>query len=413
MVPTTSYASSFLRYGLSRRFSLRRRFLQGLLLCMVTWTILETLYIHHQASTVDVAKDHLSPRPERLFIASMHWNNEPILRSHWNDAVINLAKTFGPDNVFVSVYESGSWDDSKGALRELDAGLDRLGVRRNITLSDTTHQDELSARPREGWIDTPRQKKELRRIPYLARLRNLTLQPLEDLSQQGITFDKVLFLNDVVFTVDDVIRLLDTNDGVYAAACSLDFSKPPLYYDTFALRDSNGDEHVMQKWPYFRSAASRNALLALSPVPVKSCWNGMVAMPIEPFVSTPPLRFRAISDSLALSHLEGSECCLIHADNPLSKQDGVYLNPKVRVGYNPAAYEAVHPTGAWLSLQHVALALWENRLRRWFTTPFFKKLVVRKRIAGWHDDHIDEQEPGDFCLINEMQVLVSNGWAHV
>lgn len=138
-----------------------------------------------------------------------------------------------------------------------------------------------------------------------------------------------------------------------------------------------------------------------------------VAMPIEPFVSTPPLRFRAISDSLALSHLEGSECCLIHADNPLSKQDGVYLNPKVRVGYNPAAYEAVHPTGAWLSLQHVALALWENRLRRWFTTPFFKKLVVRKRIAGWHDDHIDEQEPGDFCLINEMQVLVSNGWAHV
>lgn len=75
--------------------------------------------------------------------------------------------------------------------------------------------------------------------------------------------------------MDDVIRLLDTNDGVYAAACSLDFSKPPLYYDTFALRDSNGDEHVMQKWPYFRSAASRNALLALSPVPVKSCWNGM------------------------------------------------------------------------------------------------------------------------------------------
>lgn len=206
MVPTTSYASSFLRYGLSRRFSLRRRFLQGLLLCMVTWTILETLYIHHQASTVDVAKDHLSPRPERLFIASMHWNNEPILRSHWNNAVIELAKTFGPDNVFVSVYESGSWDDSKGALRELDAGLDRLGVRRNITLSDTTHQDELSARPREGWIDTPRQKKELRRIPYLARLRNLTLQPLEDLSQQGITFDKVLFLNDVVFTVCLVYR---------------------------------------------------------------------------------------------------------------------------------------------------------------------------------------------------------------
>lgn len=75
--------------------------------------------------------------------------------------------------------------------------------------------------------------------------------------------------------MDDVISLLNTNDGVYAAACALDFSKPPRYYDTFALRDSNGDETLMQEWPYFRSAISRNSLLAMSPVPVKSCWNGM------------------------------------------------------------------------------------------------------------------------------------------
>jgi hypothetical protein len=75
--------------------------------------------------------------------------------------------------------------------------------------------------------------------------------------------------------VDDVIELLNTNDGVYAAACSLDYSRPPLYYDTFALRDSHGDEHLMQTWPYFRSTTSRHALFNMSPVPVKSCWNGM------------------------------------------------------------------------------------------------------------------------------------------
>ena len=75
--------------------------------------------------------------------------------------------------------------------------------------------------------------------------------------------------------VNDVISLLNTNEGRYGAACSMDFSKPPSYYDTFALRDYKGDEHVMQKWPYFRSAASRDALMAMSPVPVKSCWNGM------------------------------------------------------------------------------------------------------------------------------------------
>jgi len=72
-----------------------------------------------------------------------------------------------------------------------------------------------------------------------------------------------------------VLNLLNTNDGDYAAACALDFAKPPRYYDTFALRDSNGDEPMMQVWPYFRSWQSRAALKAGRPVPVQSCWNGM------------------------------------------------------------------------------------------------------------------------------------------
>lgn len=55
----------------------------------------------------------------------------------------------------------------------------------------------------------------------------------------------------------------------------MEFSKSPCYYDTFALRDIEGHETVMQKWPYFRAAASRKALLSMDPVPVKSCWNGM------------------------------------------------------------------------------------------------------------------------------------------
>ncbi|RAL11779.1 glycosyltransferase family 69 protein [Aspergillus homomorphus CBS 101889] len=396
-----------------RRYGFRRRVGLLLGLGLAIWTMLQVLAVHHRIAIAD-ARPPPPPPSERIFIASTHWNNERILRSHWNDAVVDLVQTLGSDKVFVSVLESGSWDDSKGALRELDTRLDRLGVRRNITLSDRTHQDEISAAPgRDGWIETPRGRTELRRIPYLARLRNWTLQPLEDLARQGITFDKVLFLNDVVFTIDDVATLLQTNNGIYGAACSLDFSKPPLYYDTFALRDSLGDEHVMQTWPYFRSAASRNALMNMEPVPVRSCWNGMVAMPAAPFVSATPLRFRAVPDSLALSHLEGSECCLIHADNPLSQAHGVYLNPHVRVGYNPEAYAAVHPARAWLSRQSIALALWKNRIRRWTTTSYFKMQVVRSRVARWENAHPEQQESGDFCLINEMQVLVANGWAHV
>ena len=140
---------------------------------------------------------------QKVFIASIHWNNEKILRSHWVPAVLELAQHLGKENVFVSVQESGSWDDSKGALRELDQALEEAGVRRRIILDDTTHADEIGKTPAEsGWIQTSRSAtKELRRVPYLAKLRNLVLEPLEELAGKGERFDRVLFVNDVVFTV--------------------------------------------------------------------------------------------------------------------------------------------------------------------------------------------------------------------
>lgn len=227
-----------------------------------------------------------------------------------------------------------------------------------------------------------------------------------------------------------MLKLLNTNGGEYAAACSLDFAKPPLYYDTFALRDIAGQPHAMQRWPYFESSVSRNALINhVDAVPVTSCWNGigklqaymipglvltcLVAMPVEPFVSSSKLRFRAVPDSLAEHYLEGSECCLIHADNPLSRTRGVYLNPHVRVGYSVEAYKAVHPeTGAWVSSLDIYFGLWINRIKRW-TTFTFEGMVVRKHVAKWESEGVGRREVGEFCLINEMQVLEPNGWAHV
>lgn len=210
-----------------------------------------------------------------------------------------------------------------------------------------------------------------------------------------------------------MFELLDTNDGDYAAACSLDFSKPPSYYDTFALRDASGHEAVMSTWPFFRSSVSRHAMKNMSPVPVRSCWNGMVAMPAAPFYASPPLHFRGIPDSLAAFHLEASECCLIHADNPLSARRGVFLNPLVRVGYSGPAYGAVNPIMNWLSPGTILQGLWTNRLRRWTTSPWWKERVVSKRVARWAAMSEGNQEPGQFCIINEMQVLHPWGWVHV
>lgn len=213
---------------------------------------------------------------EKVFIASIHWNNEAILRSHWVSAVLDVAKSIGPDNVFVSVQESGSWDTSKELLSGLDVELGNANIRREIILDNTTHLDEISKAPAElGWVWTPREQMELRRIPYLARLRNLVLEPLSRLRESGEVFDKILLLSDVVFTSEDVERLLSTNCGDYATACSLDFSKAPLLYDTFALRDAEGHGPLALRWPMFRARASRRAMQANRPVHVESCWNGM------------------------------------------------------------------------------------------------------------------------------------------
>ncbi|KAI9762556.1 MAG: hypothetical protein M4579_000359 [Chaenotheca gracillima] len=370
----------------------------------------------------------------RVFIASIHWNNEAVLRSRWNDAVVSLAETLGVDNVYVSVYESGSWDDSKGALRELDVRLGKIGVQRTVRLDEMTHADEL-ARPAEergkGWIETSRKQpeRELRRIPYLARLRNLSLEPLWNLEKEGVGFDKVLFLNDVVFTPADVLNLINTREGHYAAACSLDFSKPPAYYDTFALRDFEGYKTTTSSWPYFRSSESRNAMLADHPVPVRSCWNGMVVFDSSPFyngtLNAPSLSFRGIPDTLAAQHLEGSECCLIHYDNPLSKQRGVYVNPRVRVGYDPHAYEAVAQPRQWPGVFSRVAGLWANRIEgvAGSVKVGLESSNVKRRIRYWQSqleignaaerEPQARHEPGVDCLINEMHVLVTNGWAHV
>jgi hypothetical protein len=155
---------------------------------------------------------------------------------------------------------------------------------------------------------------------------------------------------------------------------------------------------------------------------VKSCWNGLVVFQADPFYKDPPLRFRGVPDSLAIHHLEGSECCLIHADNELTKMQGVWLNPNVRVSYNPEANKIVNPqTGMWPSRSEKVKGLWSNRWARWtgFPRRFIERCVVNWRLRAWRDEiqrkSLDENyhNDGAHCMVNEMQVLVENGWAHV
>lgn len=192
------------------RRMLRSRTLKIIIVLFSLVNLLDVLRIHRNITDGErLARGrhaHAGNR-ERIYIASMHFNNGKVIREHWNAAVLGLTDAFGAENVFVSVFESGSWDDSKQRLLELQRELAGRNVPHRVEVSDTTHKDELASEVKgEGWIDTPRGEKELRRIPYLARLRNKTLKDLFELSEKGTTFDKVLFLNDVIFTVCELLR---------------------------------------------------------------------------------------------------------------------------------------------------------------------------------------------------------------
>lgn len=158
-----------------------------------------------------------------------------------------------------------------------------------------------------------------------------------------------------------------------------------------------------------------------APIPVKSCWNGIVVFQAEPFYKNPSLRFRGVQDSLAQYHLEGSECCLIHADNSLSLTKGVWLNPKVRVSYNAEADSIVNSKrGKWPSKSEILEGIWCNRWARWtgFLYRYIERFLVQIRVQRWRSEALvvgkmEVHEKGVYCLVNEMQVLKENGWAHI
>ncbi|CAG8953785.1 hypothetical protein HYFRA_00006677, partial [Hymenoscyphus fraxineus] len=160
--------------------------------------------------------------------------------------------------------------------------LDAIGVQNRIQLGETVQEqiwgiEHPPAGEKRGWVETGRGETgwEKRRISALAETRNKAMEPL--VNDESRQWDRVLWINDVIFTNEDIATLLSTRDGNYAAACSLDFqNNAQTYYDTFALRDSAGNPTLSTHYPFFASKTSLKALYALLPIPVQSCWNGIV-----------------------------------------------------------------------------------------------------------------------------------------
>lgn len=199
----------------------------------------------------------------------------------------------------------------------------------------------------------------MKRIAFLAEVRNRALRPLE--KDSSVAYNRVLFINDVMFNPIDAVHLLfssnvdSTGRAQYGAVCAVDFINAFKFYDRFATRDLEGYEMGIPFFPWFTGAGNgvsrQDVLDQKDAVRVRACWGGMTAFEAKWFVHTEsqdtihgqppldvsPLRFRYEEDPF----WDSSECCLIHADlsylrhgSDIMADSGIYTNPYIRVAYD-------------------------------------------------------------------------------
>jgi hypothetical protein len=287
----------------------------------------------------------------RFFFTANFFNSEDILPTLLHEWY-KLIGYLGPENVYVSVYENGSVDRTPKMLDELRQFLVSVGVPHRIG-------HESSKRP-----------KGIDRIRYLAEKRNDAISPLmpssPDYAREFIQGHEsevtVIFFNDIYLRIDDILELLRTNNGDFDMSCALDFYYE--FYDRWVTRDRYG-RLLSPDYPYFFDGASQQLVRGGEPVPVYSCWNGIVVFKgdivtkdgivFRDSVSLQPGLTKKFDDDDELVEelveelrqnngsfaKEGpicyhSECLLFCEDmrNLPSPRRNIFLNPRVRVAYS-------------------------------------------------------------------------------
>ena len=192
----------------------------------------------------------------------------------------------------------------------------------------------------------------LKRIAFLAEVRNRALKPLEDptSSAYSVRFDKLLYLNDINFNPIDAANLLfSTNIGKdgrtqYRAACAVDFINPFKFYDTFATRDLEGYSMGLPFYPWFTSSgradSRQDVLNQRDAVRVRSCWGGMVAFEAKWFQTDAYNDIETTNASVehslaAIASQEETAPTSSHLDSAHKKSSTLAMSTPTSIDYHP------------------------------------------------------------------------------
>ncbi|KIO24406.1 glycosyltransferase family 69 protein [Tulasnella calospora MUT 4182] len=245
--------------------------------------------------------------------------------------LFRVASILGYHNVYVSIYENGSKDQTKALLRIFDALTRAVGMRVVIRTSMRTR----------GAFN--------HRIEYLAEVRNAALVPLHELrDNDGEIFDSVVFMNDILPCVDDLLELIwqsrRQNAGLTCAADYMfhDEIGAPVFYDNWVARDINGT--ALENAPFegvFHHSESSRRFQSHLPIQVQSCWNGIAVLDPAPLYAQPHVKFRMAK--LHEGECSASECSLIGNDYWNAGYGRIIMVPRVKLAYDKRVFDIIHP----------------------------------------------------------------------
>jgi len=285
-----------------------------------------------------VRRDLQASTRHKYFFAINLYNSFDVIPDLFS-TLFRVAAVLGYHNVFVSIYENGSTDQTKALLRLFDALTRSVGMRVTIRTSMRTR----------GAFN--------HRIEYLAEVRNAAFVPLHELRDtESEFFDTIIFMNDILPCVDDLLELIwqsrRNNAGITCAtdymfhdeivrSSNLELSLPlivfsqgsPVFYDNWVARDINGT--ALENAPFeriFHHPQSSSLFQRHLQIQVQSCWNGIAVLDPAPFYSPPHVRFRMAK--ILDGECSASECSLICNDYWEAGYGRIMMVPRVKLAYD-------------------------------------------------------------------------------
>jgi len=249
------------------------------------------------------------------------------------------------DSLFLSIYDSGSVDLTPHFLESFSLILEKVGVNHRIV---SNYSDRYSGK---------------HLIKFLSSVRN---KAMEDFFRKPLNFyDYVIFLNEVYFCFEDIIRLLVYNVDI---ACGMDFTDTgvhPILRDVWIARDIQG-ERLQWNPPFSTHNETAKRIMNGKPFSVFSCSNGIVAMKASIFYRNIIFR-EAHSEYQECPASEFSLLCKNVWD--IDEHARIVMDPHVRVAYNRFAFHKINQM-FWLQSDS-ALIQTPNIVER--NIPFFEK----------------------------------------